>query len=205
MTINLADSSVCLHMRPITRNLLLMSTRMDTQSIQEHPRQCNHNTTGASRSEHPPPQQLHSSRPASKQSSRPEKQWIWTQTAASICCFLLFIVSVRAFWKSRHDYRNRLHESPYAQSYRAGLWSGMICAVAQVTSRSTRSASRVLSAGVTLTMEARQRRVVRMPMIVRGAAFVQVVAAAMNALAAYRMMCNPCGLGLVAVIAIFAA
>jgi hypothetical protein len=81
----------------------------------------------------------------------------------------------------------------------------MMCAVAQVTSRSTRSASRVLSAGVTLTMEARQRRVVRMPMIVRGAAFVQVVAAAMNALAAYRMMCNPCGLGLVAVIAIFAA
>jgi hypothetical protein len=54
-------------------------------------------------------------------------------------------------------------------------------------------------------MEARQRRVVRMPMIVLAAAFAQVVAAAMNALAAYRMLCDSRESGFVAVIAIVAA
>jgi hypothetical protein len=58
---------------------------------------------------------------------------------------------------------------------------------------------------VRLTMEARQRRVVRMPMIVLAAAFAQVVAAAMNALAAYRMLCDSRESGFVAVIAIVAA
>jgi Na+/melibiose symporter-like transporter len=192
-------------MHPIILNSLLLSTRMDTQPAQEHPRSCNYKTTEKSRLEHPAPQQPHSTRPASKQRSRLEKQWKWAQIAASICCFLLFIVSVRAFWKTRHDYRNRVHESPYAQGYRAGLWSGVLCIFAYTISYMTWCASSVLSADATLTMEARQRRVVRMPMIVRATAFVQVVAAAMNALAAYRTMRDSCGLGLVAVIAIVAA
>jgi hypothetical protein len=63
----------------------------------------------------------------------------------------------------------------------------------------------VLSAGVRLTMEARQRRVVRMPMIVRAAALVHIVAAAMNALAAYWMLCDSSESVIVAVIAIVAA
>jgi hypothetical protein len=145
------------------------------------------------------------SRPASKQGSRLAKRWRRAQIVASICCFLLFIVSVRAFWKTRYGYRHRVHESPYARSYRAGLWSGVLCIFAQATSYTTWSTSRVLSAGVRLTMEARQRRVVRMPMIVLAAAFAQVVAAAMNALAAYRMLCDSRESGFVAVIAIVAA
>jgi hypothetical protein len=193
-------------MRPTTRKSIISFIRMDTQPAQKHPMSCDHKKAEKSELEDPTPQQPQFSRPASKQRSRLAKRWRRAQTAASTCCFLLFIVSVRAFWKTRHDYSNRVHESPYAQSYRAGLWSGMICAVAQVTSCSTRSASQVLSANeVSLTMEARRRRVVRMPMIVRAAAFVHVVAAAMNTLAAYRMLCGPLGSGIVAVMAIVAA
>jgi hypothetical protein len=58
---------------------------------------------------------------------------------------------------------------------------------------------------VSSTREARQRRMVRVPMIVRAAAFVHVVAAAMNALAAYRVLGDMCELGLVAIMAVAAA
>jgi hypothetical protein len=192
-------------MRPTTRKSLVSFIGMDTNPAQKHPMSCDHNTLEKPQSEHQPPQQPRFSLPASKQGSRLAKQWRRAQIVASICCFLLFVVSVRASWKTRYDYSNRVRESPYAQSYRAGLWSGVLCIFAHATSYTTRCASRVLSAGVRLTMEARQRRVVRMPMIVRAAALVHIVAAAMNALAAYRMLCDSSESLSVAVIAIVAA
>lgn len=80
-----------------------------------------------------------------------------------------------------------------------------MCVFAHAIPYSTRSASRVLSADMTLTVEARQRRVVRMPLLVRAAASVHFAAAAMNALAADRVLREMRGLGLVVVMAIVAA
>lgn len=103
---------------------------------------------------------------------------------ASVGCFLSFFVSTRAFWNSR--YRNCDNENPYGQSYRAGLWSGLMCVCAHAYSHVTLVASETIGVHVSLTPEAKQRRMIRLPAIVLAAAFVQVIAAAMNALAAYR-------------------
>lgn len=148
-----------------------------------------------------PPSQPSS--PGSKQTSGLEKQWKTTQILASFCCFLSFFVSARAFWNS--NYRNCDNVNPYGQSYRAGLYSGCMCVFVHAFSYGTLSASKTVSGNVSLTVEAQQRRTIRMPVIVRAAAFVQVVAAAMNALAAYRTSRVPLGLGHVPLVAMAAA
>lgn len=149
-----------------------------------HPAYSDHGSSAKSDQEPSMPRQQERSSPDPKQSSRLEKQWKFAQILATISCFSSFIVSTHAFWTS--TYRNCDNESPYARAYRAGLYSGVTCVFAHALASTTWTDSRAVGTKAFLTQEAKQRRAVRMPIVVLLAASLQGVAAGMNGLAVWR-------------------
>lgn len=103
---------------------------------------------------------------------------------AYVSCFSCFFVSTHAFWTSSH--RNCDNESPCGQAYRAGLYSGLTCVFAHTLAYGIWSDSRKIGTNSFLTTKAKQRRMVRMPIVVRLAAILQVGAAGANGLAVWR-------------------
>ena len=156
---------------------MLISMRM--QEI-EHQPACSEKSV----SEQLTPRQRERLPPDTKHRSRLDKHWKIAQIMAYISCFSSFIVSTRAFWSS--TFRNCDNESSYGRAYRAGLYSGATCVFAHALAYATWTDSRLLGTKAFLTREARQRRTVRMPVVVLLAAGLQVVAAGMNGLAVWR-------------------
>jgi hypothetical protein len=157
---------------------------MDPQTFQYHPTYSDHGTQEESSQKPMTSLQSQGTTPRSIPRSLLAKQWKTSQILASIFCFVSFFGSTWASWKS--GYRNCDDESPYGQAYRPGLYSGVICVFAHATAHGSRTDSRTLDTKVFLTKEAKQRRIVRMPVVVRIAAISQVVTAAMNTMAVYR-------------------
>lgn len=170
---------------------------MDTQAYSDHGSQ------RESQPEQSTPRQTQRSPPGSRRSSRLAKQWKLAQISASIACYFLFVISVQAFWTS--EYRDCDNDSPFGQAYRAGLYSGLICIFAHATTHGTWADSAKVGTNVALTVKAKERRIVRMPMVVRTTACFQVMGATMNALAAYRTSRAPLESILVPVVAIMVA
>jgi len=158
--------------------------KMNSHTNQARPAYLDREIQGGLQQEATKPLQSQQSPPGSKQGSRLAKQWKVSHIAATIFCFSSFIVSTRAFWKSGH--RNCDNESPYEQAYRSGLYSGVTCIFAYAVAHGTWFDSRILHTKASLTKEAKQRRMARMPIVVQMAAFSQVIAAVMNAVAVYR-------------------
>jgi hypothetical protein len=157
---------------------------MDPQTFQYHSAYSDHGTQEESSQKAMTSLQSQGTIPRSIPRSLFAKQWKASQILASIFCFVSFFGSTWAFWKS--GYRNCDNESPYGQAYRSGLYSGVICVFAHATAYGTWADSGTLDTKVILTNEAKRRRIVRMPVVVQIAAFSQVVAAGMNAMAVHR-------------------
>ena len=163
---------------------LLFSRRM--QGNQDHKVHIDHGGPSKLDQEQVSPRLRQGSSPNSNQGSLLAKQWKLSQIMAYMACFSCFIVSARAFWGS--GYRNCDNESPYGQAYRAGLYSGVTCVFAHTLAFGTWTDSRKIEGKAFLTTEAKQRRMLRMPVVVWMAAFLQFVAAAANGLAVYRAL-----------------
>lgn len=160
----------------LSNGVILRVITMSAHASQNHPAYTNHGTPAKSNQKQ--------SSPRLQQGSCLAKQWNVSQTLAYIFCFACFIVSAHAFWTSSH--RNCDNESPYGQAYRAGLYSGSTCVFAHTLAHGTWSDSREIGTKAFLTTEAKQRRMVRMPIVVGLAAVLQVGAAGAHGLAAWR-------------------
>lgn len=157
---------------------------MSVQATQSVPAYSDDGTPIKSDKDRLTPRLQERSSPDSTQGSRLAKQWKFAHIMAYISCFSSFIISTRACWNS--TYQDCDNESPYGQAYEAGLYSGLTCVFAHTLAYGTWTDSRKIGTKAFWTVEAKQSRMARMPIVVGLAAVLQVGAAGRNGLAVWR-------------------
>ena len=135
-----------------------------------------------------------------RQQSPSDKLWVLTQAAALLCCLLVTIISACAYFTS--DFKDCDNNSPYGQAFLSGTYSTLLCMMAWTYSYQLRRTGKELVSSHALSLETKQRRSQRIPILLNVISIGQFLAALSNGLAAYRTSRAPLSVGFACVAAL---
>ena len=128
-----------------------------------------------------------------------DRLWILTQAMALLCSLLVTIASGCAYYTS--DFKNCDNINPYAQAFMSCIYTTLLCIISWHYAYLLRAAARDIVSLHTLSLQAKQKRRQRIPILLNAVATGQYLAALTNGLAAYRTSRVPLGVGSVCLVA----